>query len=51
MHFTELEKGDFVVFLRMEGVQQRLTFALKKLVSELRLAIVTRKADILKRCY
>lgn len=51
MHFTELEKGDFVVFLRMEGVQQRLTFALKKLASEVRLAIVTRKADILKKCY
>ena len=35
----------------MEGVQQRLTFALRQLASELRLAIVARKAEIIKRCF
>lgn len=35
----------------MEGVQQRMSFALRKLASEVKLAIVTRKADIMKKCY
>lgn len=35
----------------MEGVQQRMSFALRKLASEVKLTIVTRKADIMKRCF
>jgi hypothetical protein len=51
MHFSELEKGDFVVYLRMEGAQQRLTFELTRLKNEVELSIMGRKAEILKTCY
>jgi hypothetical protein len=51
MHFSQLEKGDFVVFLRMEAARQRVNFQLDCLLIELRIGLALKKGEIKGRCF
>lgn len=34
MHFSEVEKGDFVMLMRMENVRQRVSYSNDRLLAE-----------------
>ena len=51
MHFSEVDKSDFVVYLRMENARQRVCYPLDSLQNQLSMALLERRSEIEARCY
>lgn len=51
MHFSQLDKGDIVLFLRMENVRQRMEYSLDSLLLKFKINLQLNKGRLKALCY